>query len=181
MLKLPETLMGTKMCLDNSLCGWSVTIFLLLTVPIPVLWSYEKIRPIVQRLKLKNENAFSLAQSKEKRDGIIFLELCNRYEKPNVAVNQIEIGDKDKIFSKRNDRFYIDKGKCENIAFIKVSEFFKYYSIVDDIKETDFDQFREKKKVFDISVNYGNGLLQWFRVTVIYTEPSQIELEISNG
>lgn len=184
-LQLPETLKGTKMCLDNSVCGWSLTVTLLLIIPLPVLLVYEKkISPILQRWNLINarnsKKVFSLTQSQKQQDGTIFLDLCNKRINPTVTVSQIEIGNKDRIFSRRNETFALDKGKRKEIAFIKVSEIYKYYSIVDDIKETDFDQFRQKKNRFDISVEYDNGSIQWFEVTVIYVEPNKITLEISD-
>lgn len=173
------------MCLDNSVCGWSLTVTLLLIIPLPVLLVYEKkISPILQRWNLINarnsKKVFSLTQSQKQQDGTIFLDLCNKRINPTVTVSQIEIGNKDRIFSRRNETFALDKGKRKEIAFIKVSEIYKYYSIVDDIKETDFDQFRQKKNRFDISVEYDNGSIQWFEVTVIYVEPNKITLEISD-
>jgi hypothetical protein len=187
LVNLPNKLGGTLMCPSGgTVCKWGWTLALIVLVPLIaiVIWgSVEKrFRPIIQRKnqrdKAQKQKVFTLTESDKNSNEVVCLKLCNRLVRPSVDIRQIEVGNGAIIFSRREESFLLEIGKCREIQFLQVSKHYKRFSIVDDLKEPDFSEFKPGKHNFDIAVVYDNGSIQWFVVKVIYIEPDKITLEI---
>ena len=186
LLSLPQALKTTSLCADNVTCGWLITVVIIVLVPIPILWLFgvleRQVKPYTGRLKKqqdqKRQEVFTLSPSSSSNEETFNLCLLNKSIKPSVEITKIEIGDKDQWISRREFSFQVKYGEQKEIEFIKLSKRFKYFSIADDIKESEFTQFKQGKYKFDIAIVYGNGSIQWFEVTVVYTEPDKIVVEL---
>jgi len=188
--KLPNNLGGTIVCPSSStVCEWGWTLAFIVLAPLlaVIIWgkAEKRLQPIIQRIdqrsKAQRQKVFTLSHSDKSQNEMVCLELCNKLVRPNVEIRKIEIGNGDVVFSRREESFLLERGKCKEIQFLQVSKIYKRFSVVDDLKGPDFSEFKPGKHTFDVAVVYGNGSIQWFVVKVIYTEPDKITLELPDA
>lgn len=190
LVKLPNKVGGSLLCPSSStVCEWAWTLAFVVLAPliVVIIWGMaeKQLQPVVERInqrnKAKQQKVFTLTQSDKNQNEMVCLKLCNRLLEPSSEIRQIEIGNKGVVFSRREESFLLERGKCKEIQFLQVSKNYKRFSVVDDLKGPDFSQFGPGKHSFDVAVIYGNGSIQWFVVKVIYAQPDRISLEIDDA